>query len=165
MTRLVAVVALMAAAAMGRPLDEPKKADPPKEKAEFKLTDDEQAVLDATNAERKKEKLEPLTADPKLTEAARAHAANMAKLSKLDHTLDEKTFEDRVKATGYKYRALGENIAWNQPAPKDVVESWMKSEGHRKNILNAEYTQIGVAVAKNDKGEPYWVQVFGSPKK
>jgi uncharacterized protein YkwD len=135
----------------------------PKEKTEFKLTADEQAVLDATNAERKKEKLEPLTADPKLTEAARAHAANMAKQSKLDHSLDEKTFEDRAKAAGYKYRALGENIAWNQQTPKDVVAGWMASAGHKANILNADYTQIGLAVAKNDKGEPYWVQVFGTP--
>jgi len=66
MTRLLVVVILTAAVAVGHPLDEPKKADPPKEKAEFKLTEDEQAVLDATNAERKKEKLEPLTANPKL---------------------------------------------------------------------------------------------------
>ena len=165
MTRLIAVVMLFAAVAVGHPPDEPKKADPPKEKVEFKLTEGEQAVLDATNAERKKEKLEPLTADPKLTESARAHAASMAKQSKLDHTLDDKTFEDRAKAAGYKYGALGENIAHNQPTPKEVVEAWMKSEGHHKNILNAEYTQIGVAVAKNDKGEPYWVQVFGAPLK
>ena len=117
MTRLIAGMMLVAAMAVGRPLDEPKKADPPKEKAEFKLTEDEQAVLDATNVERKKEKLEPLTADPKLTEAARSHAANMAKQSKLAHTLDDKTFEDRVKATGYTYSALGENIAHQQQTP------------------------------------------------
>lgn len=165
MTRLVAGVLLAVAVAVGRSLDDPKKDDPPAEKAEFKLTEDEQAVLDATNAERKKEKLEPLTADPKLTEAARSHAANMAKQGKLDHTLDDKTFEDRAKAAGYKYSELGENIAHDQPTPKDVVEAWMKSEGHRKNILNADYTHIGVGVAKSDKGEPYWVQVFGTPLK
>lgn len=159
MTRLIAVVALVSAVA-GRPLDEP-----PKEKVVFKLTEDEQAVLDATNVERKKEKLEPLTADPKLTEAARSHSANMAKQSKLAHTLDDKTFEDRVKAAGYSYRALGENIAHNQQSPKDAVARWMNSQGHKENILNAEYTHIGVAVAKNDKGEPYWVQVFAAPLK
>ena len=161
MTPLVLSVALLVA---GGPVDEPKKADPPKEKAEFKLTEDEQAVLDATNAERKKEKLEPLTADPKLTLSARAHAANMAAQNKLAHTLDDKTFEDRVKAAGFEYRALGENIAWNQPTPKEVVAGWMESKGHKANILNADYTRIGVAVAKNEKGEPYWVQVFGTPK-
>ena len=164
MTHTVLAVALLAAVA-GGPLDGPKKADPPKGKAEFKLTADEQAVLDATNAERKKEKLDPLTADPMLTEAARAHAANMAKQSKLAHTLDEKTFEDRAKATGYKYRALGENIAHNYQSPKDAVAGWMASAGHKANILNADYTQIGLAIAKNDKGEPYWVQVFGTPLK
>jgi uncharacterized protein YkwD len=164
MTHMVMAVAFLTAAAAG-PLDEPKTADPPKEKVEFKLTADEQAVLDATNEERKKEKLDPLTADPKLTEAARSHAANMAKQSKLDHTLDDQTFEDRAKAAGYKYRALGENIAHNSQSPKDAVAGWMASAGHKTNILNAEYTQIGLAVAKNDKGEPYWVQVFGAPLK
>jgi uncharacterized protein YkwD len=161
---VVLVLAVIGCRVSGRPMDEPKTADPPKEKAEFKLTDDEQAVLDATNAERKKAKLDPLTADPKLTEAARSHAANMAKQSKLAHTLDDQTFEDRAKAAGYRYRALAENIAWNQPKPADAVASWMSSQGHKDNLLNGEYTHVGVAVAKNAKGEPYWVQVFGAPR-
>lgn len=154
MTGLVATLAVLA----GLTAD-------PKEKAEFKLSADEQAVLDATNAERKKAKLDPLTADPKLTEAARAHAANMAKQNKLDHTLDDKKFDDRAKAAGYQYQSLGENIAHNQKTPADVVAAWMASEGHKANMLNDKFTQIGVAVAKNDKGEPYWVQVFGTPLK
>ena len=58
---------------------------------------------------------------------------------------------------------MGENIAWNQKSPKDVVRAWMESEDHRENILHADYTEIGVAVAKNKKREPYWVQVFGKP--
>ncbi len=162
---VLVVVAAVGCRVSGRPLDEPKKADPPKEKAEFKLTADEQAVLDGTNAERKKAKLDPLTADPKLTEAARAHAANMAKQEKLDHTLDDQTVADRVKAAGYTFRRVGETIAWNQPTPKDAVAGWMDSAGHKANLLHAEYTHIGVAVAKNTKGEPYWVQVFGAPLK
>lgn len=161
----VLVLAVVGCRVSGRHPDEPKKADPPKEKAEFKLTEDEQAVLDATNAERKKAKLDPLTADAKLTEAARSHAANMAKQDKLAHTLDDKTFEDRAKAAGYAYRGLAENIAWNQKTPKEVVATWMDSKGHRENLLNGEYTHIGVAVAKSKKGEPYWVQVFGTPLK
>lgn len=154
MTGLVATLAVLAGLS----------ADPAKEKAEFKLTDDEQAVLDATNGERKKAKMEPLTADPKLTAAARAHAANMARQAKLAHTLDDKTFEDRVKAVGFEYRALAENIAHNYPTPKEVVAGWMDSAGHKANLLNADYTRIGLAVAKSEKGEPYWVQVFGTPK-
>ncbi len=146
---------------------EPKKDD---KKSEFKLTADEQAVIDLTNAERKKaerkkdeKELLPLKMNPQLMEAARKHAENMAVQDKLDHKLDDKEPVDRTKAVGYKSEFVGENIAWNQKTPKQVLESWMNSEGHRENILRPEYTEIGVAVAKNKKGEPYWVQVFGKP--
>jgi len=162
---VLVVAAVIGCRASGRPLEEPKKSDTPKEKAEFKLTADEQAVLDATNAERKLAKLDPLMIDPKLTEAARSHAENMAKQEKLDHTLDEKTVADRVKAAGYTFSRVGENIAWNQQTPKEAVAAWMDSAGHKENLLHIEYKHIGVAVAKNKKGEPYWVQVFGAPLK
>lgn len=51
----------------------------------------------------------------------------------------------------------------NHKDAKTVVAGWMDSEGHRANILKTDYTEIDVAVAKNAKGEPYWVQVFGKP--
>lgn len=132
-------------------------------KDEFKLSAEEKAVIELTNAERKKadKGLEPLKMNPQLMEAARAHGANMAKQDKLDHVLDEKAPADRAKAAGYKYRFVGENIAWNQKTPAQVLDGWMKSEGHRANILRPEYTEIGVAVVRNGKGQPYWVQVFG----
>ena len=134
-------------------------------KAELKLTADEEAVIELTNAERKKaeKELPPLKMNPRLMEAARKHAENMAAQDKLAHKLDDKEPSDRTKAAGYKSSFVGENIAWNQKSPKDVVKAWMDSEGHRENILHAEYTEIGVAVAKNKKREPYWVQVFGKP--
>lgn len=134
-------------------------------KVELKLTADEKAVIELTNAERKKaeKELPPLKMNPQLMEAARKHAANMAAQDKLDHKLDDKDPGDRTKAAGYTSTFVGENIAWNQKSPKDVVRAWMDSEGHRENILHAEYTEMGVAVAKNKKGEPYWVQVFGKP--
>jgi uncharacterized protein YkwD len=132
-------------------------------KDEFKLTAEEEAVIELTNAERKKAEkdLKPLKMNPKLMAAARKHAANMAAQDKLEHTLDEKTPADRVRAEGYKYKAWGENIAWNAKTPKAALATWMDSEGHRENILNPDYAEIGAAVAKNAKGEPYWVQVFG----
>jgi uncharacterized protein YkwD len=158
----LAVVALVGCKAGGqpRPKDEPKA----KASDELKLSEDEQAVLDATNTERKAASLPPLTADPKLTEAARGHAANMAKQDKLDHTLDGHGVDARAKAAGYTFSRLGENIAWNQRTPKEAVAGWMQSPGHKENLLNDQFTQIGVAVAKNVKGERYWVQVFGTPR-
>lgn len=141
--------------------DEKKDAKKP----ELKLTADEEAIIELTNAERKKAEtpLHPLKVNPQLMEAARKHAENMAAQDKLDHKLDEKEPVDRTKAAGYKSKFVGENIAWNQKSPKDAVQAWMDSEGHRENILEPRYTEIGVAVAKNKKGEQYWVQVFGKP--
>jgi uncharacterized protein YkwD len=143
------------------PKVDPKKKDSKKDA--LKLSDEEKGVIDLTNAERKKADLPPLKANALLMEAARAHAANMAKQDKLAHELDGKQPADRVKDAGYKYGYVGENVAWNQKNPKDVLESWMNSEGHKANILKKEYTEIGVAMVKNEKGEPYWVQVFATP--
>ena len=134
-------------------------------KDQLKLTKEEQAVIDWTNAERKKADLLSLKPNAQLMAAARAHAANMAKQNKLDHILDEKNPADRVKDAGYKYSETGENVAWNSSTPKEVVKGWMESPHHKENILKPDFTEIGVAVAKNKKGEPYWVQVFGTPKK
>ena len=134
-------------------------------KDELKLTEEEQALVDLTNGERKKADPGPVVPNAKLTAAAKAHAANMAKQDKLDHVLDEKKPQDRVLDAGYKYTTTAENIAWNQKTPKDVVAVWMNSEIHKKNILGEDFTEIGVAIVTNAKGEPYWVQVFGTPLK
>ena len=88
----------------------------------------------------------------------------MAKQDKFEHVLDEKNPADRVKDSGYRYSATGENIAWNATSPKEVVKGWMDSPPHKENILKPEFTEIGVALAKNKKGERYWVQVFGTPR-
>jgi uncharacterized protein YkwD len=125
------------------------------------LSEEEKGVLDLTNAERKAAGLPPLAPNAKLFKAAREHAANMAKQDKLDHVLDEKDLGDRMKAAGYQFLVAGENIAWNQADPKAALQTWMGSEGHRANILNVEYAEIGVAVVKNARGERYWTQVFG----
>jgi uncharacterized protein YkwD len=139
----------------------PARADDKKD--EPALSEDEQALIDLTNAERAKadKGLKPLKANPKLMAAARQHAENMAAQDKLAHVLDGKTPSERVKAAGYKYRATGENILWNGTTPKETVAAWMDSPQHRENILKPGYTETGVGVAKNKKGEPYWVQVFG----
>ena len=145
--------------------DDKKDEKKDDKKAELKLTADEEAIIELTNAERHKAEndLKPLKMNPQLMEAARKHAENMAAQDKLDHKLDDKEPVDRTKAAGYKSTFVGENIAWNQKSPKDALKAWMESEDHRENILRPEYTEIGVAVAKNKKGEAYWVQVFGKP--
>jgi uncharacterized protein YkwD len=137
---------------------------PAQEKA-FKLEATEKMLLELTNAERKKECLPPLKVNALLFKAARGHSKNMAEQGKLDHELDEKKPLDRIKETGYRFGRAGENIAFgadNLPLT-DIMKLWMESEGHKANILNPDFTEIGLGIARNDKAEVYYTQVFATP--
>jgi uncharacterized protein YkwD len=129
------------------------------------LTDDEQKLIEWTNKARAEKDLPPLAVNARLTAAARGHSANMAKKGEMSHVLDGKSPADRVKAAGYDYSYVGENIAVGENTPlEQVFKGWMESKPHRENILKPRYREIGVGIAKNDKGETYYTQVFGAPK-
>jgi len=84
----------------------------------------------------------------------------------MDHVLSDGPYpapQDRLAAAGYKWRAFAENIAYGQRGPEDVTESWMGSAGHRANMLNGSYTEIGTGYAVDNRGRSYYVQVFGRP--
>jgi uncharacterized protein YkwD len=141
--------------------DRPEKA---------KLSADEKALLDLANKERKKEKLPGLALNPLLCKIARRHCENMAKQEKLSHELDGKKVGDRATEAGYDYRAIGENIAWSLPKedaeappspPAQIHKMWMDSKGHRENILNPKYREVGLAMVRSKKGVYYYTQVFG----
>ena len=88
---------------------------------------------------------------------------DMAKRHKLDHKgSDGSTVADRVKRAGYVYVRVGENIADGQKTVDQVMDSWMKSPGHRANIL-AEFTEMGAARVEDDEGVNYWCVNFGAP--
>ena len=127
----------------------------------------ERAIVELTNEERQKAGLSPLAVNAKLVQAAQIHAADMARLNQLEHTLPGAllpTPEDRLRFVGYSYSSWAENIAYNYPDAAAVVAGWMAStKGHRENILNPNFTEIGVGVAWNSRGEPYYCQVFGRP--
>jgi uncharacterized protein YkwD len=165
MRRAFAWSPLLAALAAALPLaaaDDPKKDEP----AKLKLSDDEKALLDLTNAERAKEKLPPLEPNPLLFEAARGHSANMLKKGEMKHELDGKSPKDRIDKVGYDWRVFGENIAWGENTPlPEVMKGWMDSKVHRENILNRDFTEVGIGIATNDKGEAYYTQVFAKPRK
>jgi uncharacterized protein YkwD len=126
-------------------------------------------LLELHNRERAKKDLEPLEADKRLFAAARRHAEDMAKHERYEHEgSDGSTMIDRALAAGYKFRFLGENIAFGMTTPEVAVREWMNSPGHMKNILSDQYTQVGFAVAKSQpkskkKGreQPFWCAVFG----
>ncbi len=121
-------------------------------------------IIELTNAEREKKGLEPYKVNEQLSEAALAHARNMARQRRMTHVLDGETPADRVKRAKYPMRAVGENVARGYRSPVATMRGWMKSPGHRKNILSSKFTEIGVAVAYGADGKPYYCQVFGRPK-
>jgi uncharacterized protein YkwD len=91
----------------------------------------------------------------------------MAQYQRSDHTISVAqypTMQSRLDAVGYGYSRAAENVAWNQRNAQEVVNTWMNSSGHRANILSPQLREIGAAMARSAKGEPYWIQVFGSPR-
>ena len=124
-------------------------------------------VVRHTNDARARNGLPALRISTKLMEAARIHAEQMASAQRAAHTISGArypTMQDRINAVGYAYMQIAENVAWNQRNAQEVLGSWMSSSGHRANILDPGLTEIGAAMARSSRGEPYWVQVFGRPR-
>ena len=113
--------------------------------------------------------LKPLVADAQLTAAAQGHAKAMAKSDCFAHVCPNGTdLTDRLVRAGYPYRVAAENIAAGMERPKDVVDSWIKSRGHRRNILLSEATEVGAGhyLLEQDGGRVryrhYWTMTFGT---
>ncbi|OIP75818.1 MAG: hypothetical protein AUK48_06740 [Oscillatoriales cyanobacterium CG2_30_44_21] len=127
--------------------------------------DDE--LLRLTNLERKKLGLAPLKLSAQLKQAAQFHAKDMATNGFFSHTgLNGSNIGDRAKSSEYRYAAVGENLAAGRATPEGTIRQWMNSAGHRANILNNKFTEIGFgyANAPNSRYRHYWVQVLGRPQ-
>ncbi|MGF1534872.1 MAG: CAP domain-containing protein [Elainellaceae cyanobacterium] len=136
--------------------------------SDFAASELSQEVLELTNAFRAKNGLAPLSLNQDLTEAAQDHVQDMAEGDFFSHTgLDESTIVDRVQEAGYMPQTVGENIAAGQITAEEVVQAWIDSPGHRANLLNDQFTEIGIGYAflENDTGSVnynhYWGQAFG----
>lgn len=118
----------------------------------------EQQVVDLTNKERAKYSLPPLKIDLALSKVAREKSRDMAVNHYFSHNSPTygSPFE-MMRKFGISYTAAGENIAKGQRTPQEVVTAWMNSEGHRANILNKNYTHIGVGFEENGY---IWTQQF-----
>ena len=127
-------------------------------------------MLEQVNAVRRRAGLRTLGRDTVLDQAAQGHAADMLARSYFAHDSPSgTTVRERARAAGYNWGAIGENIAEGQLSLDEVMETWMNSPGHRKNILSSNFTELGVGLVlgRNDKTGEYrviWVQNFGRPR-
>ena len=127
-------------------------------------------IFNLTNIERANGGCPPLRLDAQLTQAAQGHAVDMALNDFFSHTGSNGSSPwDRINATGYQFASAGENIAAGYATPQAAMNGWMNSPGHRANILNCNFQDIGVGYyyRNPDPGQVnyrhYWVQVFARP--
>jgi len=118
----------------------------------------ESEVVRLVNAERTKRGLSPLAHNWQVSRVARYKSEDMQKNRYFSHTSPTygSPFQ-MLKSFGITYRTAGENIAKGQSTPAAVVNAWMNSSGHRANILNSSFTEIGVGYVANGN---YWTQMF-----
>jgi len=142
------------------PAPQPAPSPSPKEADNtYKLHQYEERVVELVNAERAKAGLKPLAVDMQLCRAARLKAEDMRDKNYFSHTSPTYgPFAEMLRKFGITYRTAGENIAAGYRTPEAVVAAWMGSSGHRANILNPNFTHIGVGYASGGSYGHYWVQ-------
>jgi uncharacterized protein YkwD len=173
---VAALVTLLAPAAWGQSAqhDEVEVIKAPERVPEPKADPAEavKRILDGTNVFRKEQGRPGVTVSKELTETAAAFARYMAENDRFGHTADGRRPADRASKHGYEYCIVLENIAYEYSSrdfetadlAKGFVQGWIDSPGHRKNMLDPDVTQTGVAVARSAKtGYYYAVQLFGRP--
>ena len=136
--------------------EEVKTSEPVQESSS--VSEYEQKVVDLVNDIRVKNGLSALKLNNKLSEVARMKSQDMKDKRYFSH--NSPTYGspfDMMKQFGISYRTAGENIAMGQQTPEIVVNAWMNSEGHRANILNASFKEIGVGYVSDGN---YWTQMF-----
>jgi uncharacterized protein YkwD len=116
-------------------------------------------ILAAINAVRKANGAPDWTYNDRLESAARSQARLMAQQNTLSHNLGV-TLRERVTAAGY-LGAVGENVAKGYTSLQAAIEGWMNSSGHRSTLLNAKFTEFGLAVARGPSGKLYWAMIAG----
>ncbi|MGG3891799.1 CAP domain-containing protein [Metabacillus fastidiosus] len=134
----------------------PKKENVPETAANISQT--AQKVIELTNAERRKNGLPDLKGDPGLSSVAQKKSEDMEKNHYFSHT--SPTYGspfDMMRNFGITYKTAGENIAQGQRSAEQVVQAWMNSEGHRKNILSRDFTHIGIGYEQSGN---HWTQMF-----
>jgi uncharacterized protein YkwD len=122
-------------------------------------------ILRLVNRERASRGLAPLVRNSTLERQAMQYACEMIQFDFFDHVnpITGSTLGQRAAQFGYDFRVVGENLAAGQGTPEQAFTDWMASPGHRANILDARFTEIGIGVRSGGDYGVYWVQEFGLP--
>ncbi|MET7288053.1 CAP domain-containing protein [Streptomyces sp. NPDC005573] len=119
-------------------------------------------IVQLVNAERAKVGCSAVTLNSTLNKVAQAHSADMAAHQNMSHTgSDGSAPGDRLTSAGYAWSTYGENVAYGYATPEEVMAGWMASPGHRANILNCSFKEMGVGLAQPGS---YWTQDFGTAR-
>ncbi|MFI9586756.1 CAP domain-containing protein [Streptomyces sp. NPDC052236] len=119
-------------------------------------------IAELVNSERAKAGCAPLAVNAKLTKAAQDHSKDMADHQNMSHTGSGGSSPgDRITGAGYSWSTYGENVAAGYATPESVMAGWMSSPGHKDNILNCAFKEIGVGLAQPGN---YWTQDFGAAR-
>jgi len=173
---LLAALVLGIVGAVGLSAVQPQKADAAGVEVrgctgtQVSMSNVEKEMLDLHNERRAARNLPKLCVHPALQRAAGAHSKDMIERDYFSHDTKGSgtTFAQRIKRAGYNYRIAGENIAWGAGAsasPASRMSAWMKSDDHRKNIMNGKFREIGIgAYSGTYRGTPdatMWTADFG----
>lgn len=119
-------------------------------------------IVQLVNSERSEVGCAPLVVNAKLTKAAQAHSKDMAAHQNMSHTgSDGSSPGDRIQGAGYSWSTYGENVAYGYTTPESVMAGWMASPGHKRNILDCSFKEIGVGLAQPGS---YWTQDFAAAR-
>ncbi len=144
----------------------------PKAPAIPDLTEATARVVDGTNALRREQHRREVVVNTKLSHAAQSFAEYMAASGKFSHEADGREPAGRARAAGYDYCLVLENIAYHfdtrgfgsTALARHILEGWKNSPGHRRNMMNADVTHVGVGIARGKQGGYYYsVQMLGLP--
>lgn len=158
------------------PTNTPSTNQPSSDKPSVNLSQELQTLLTLVNEARAVERscgtetfkaTTALSLNAKLSMAAQKHSEDMELAGKLDHVTPAgaihykvgTTFDNRIKQEGYLFKTAGENIARGYNSPEAVIEAWLASPGHCRNIMKPSYTEIGLG-----KSGSYWTQEFAAPQ-
>ena len=125
-----------------------------------------QTIVNLTNEERQKAGAKPLIINQSLNEAAYQKGRAIFTYQLFQHNFSDRKFSSWIKDAGYNYNYVGENLAIDFATNEGIVTAWLKSPSHRKNLLNENFSDIGVAVLEGSfrgQNTTLVVQIFGSP--